>query len=349
MSHLRLSGASYEQIEIENNENNNGQENQSVGIHQNYLACLETFGRESEGRPSPVTMVVVGKEGAGKSSFIKKNFQVPDCITGDRAYPTTSEAKVYRRIEREGTERAVTLRIIDSPGLGGIDNSVKKFKKELSQITNKEADVIFYCVSMHNGSRIDSTDISIIKALTASFGKGIWKHTFLLLTFANTRKVNDDDYKSLVENYAEQFQKALNRAYIFDAPVRSIFSEPRPDKDSIPAIPVGYDPQEPLPLCSNWSDHLFKEAIDRSDPKVARELLKLKTVDPQEVIEVVGSATAVAAAGAAVGAAAGAPLLAPGVAVGATTGAVLGGTVGVMVPNLFTKLKNMFLLRRSQT
>ena len=34
------------------------------------------------------------------------------------------------------------------------------------------------------------------------------------------------------------------------------------------------------------------EAIKRTDPKVARELLKLKTLDPQEVAEVLGSATA---------------------------------------------------------
>ena len=289
-------------------------------------------------------MVVVGREGAGKSSLIKNTFQNADCETGDRAYPTTTEAKMY-----EQTERAVNMRIVDSPGLGGIENSIKKFKKEISQVTKKAADVMLYCVSMHDGSRIDATDVSIIKALTAAFGKGIWKHTFLLLTFANTRKVSDNDYKLLVENYAEQFQKALNRAYIFDTKVRSIFSEPHPDKSSIPAIPVGYDPQESLPLCSNWSDHLFMEVIARSDPKVARQLLKLKTVDPQQVVEVVGSATAVAAAGAAVGAAAGAPLLAPGVAVGAAAGGILGGAVGIMVPNVLTKLKNVFLLKRSQT
>ena len=289
MSLLRLSVASYEQIEVENNDCG---ENSSIGIHQNYLAYLETFGRESEGRSSPVTMVVVGREGAGKSSFIKNTFGVADCKTGDRAHPTTRRAKVYERTEREGTEREVALRIVDSPGLGGVDNNIKRFKKELSEVTNKAADIIFYCVSMHNGSRIDATDVSIIKALTASLGEGIWKHTFLLLTFANTRTVNNDDYKFLVESYAEQFQKALHRAHIFDAPVRSIFSEPGPDKGSIPAIPVGYYPQQPLPLCSNWSDHLFMEAIKRTDPKVARELLKLKTLDPQEVAEVLGSATA---------------------------------------------------------
>ena len=293
----------------ENNNINNCRENQWFGIRQNYLARLETFGRESEGRSSPVTMVVVGREGAGKSTLIKNVFGATDCETGDGAYPTTNRARPYERTEREGTAREVTLRIIDSPGLGGIDNNIKRFKKELSQVTDKVADIIFYCVSMRNGGRIDDADVSIIKALTASFGKGIWKHMFLLLTSANTRDVSDDDYKLLVESYAEQFQKALKRACIFNTKVGSIFSEPRPDKGIIPAIPVGYDPQEPLPLCSNWSDHLFMEAIDRSDPKVARELLKLKTLDPQEVAEVFGSATAGVAMGTAAGAAAaGAPL-----------------------------------------
>ena len=350
MSLLRLN---YDEVEIQNNANN-CRGSPSVGIRQTYLKWLETFNRESEGyrRSSVLTIVIVGKQGAGKSSFIKKTFGVADhdCKTGDSARPTTCEAKVYERTEREGTEREVTLRIIDSPGLGGVDNNMKQFKKELSRVTNGVADVLFYCVSMHNGSRIDGTDVSIIKALTAAFGKGIWKHTLLLLTFANTRNVSSDDYKLLVEDYAERFQEILlNRAYIFDTPVKSIFSEPRPDKGSIPAIPVGYDTLNPLPLCSNWSDLLFTEAIVRSDPKVERELLKLKTLDPEEVVEVVGSATAVAAAGAAIGATAGAPLLAPGVVVGAATGAVVGGTVGIMVPSFLTRLKNMFLLRRSQT
>ena len=349
MSLLRLND---EELEIQNNANN-CRGSPSVGIRQIYLKWLETFNRESEGhrRSSLITIVIVGKQGVGKSSFIKKTFGVADhdCKTGDSARPTTCEAKVYKRIEREGTEREVTLRIIDSPGLGGVDNNMKQFKKELSRVTNGVADVVFYCVSMHNGSRIDGTDVSIIKALTVAFGKGIWKHTLLLLTFANTRNVSNDDYKLLVEDYAERFQEILNHAYIFDTPVKSIFSEPRSDKRSIPAIPVGYDTLNPLPLCSNWSDLLFTEAIVRSNPKVERELLKLKTLDPEEVIEAVGSATAVAAAGAAIGATAGAPLLAPGVVVGAATGAVVGGTVGIMVPSFLTRLKNMFLLWRSQT
>jgi GTP-binding protein EngB required for normal cell division len=323
-----------------------------VGIHQDYyyyLKWLKTFSRESEGRLSPITIVVVGKQGAGKSSFIKKTFGATDCKTGDGAHPTTCKARVYERIECKGTEHEVTLHIIDSPGLGGVDNNFRRFKKELSQVTNGTADVVFYCISMHDGSRIDSTDVSIIKALTKAFGKGIWKHTLLLLTFANTRdQVSDDEHKLLVEDYAKRFQEILNRAYVFDTPVESMFSEPRPERGTIPAIPVGYDTLRPLPLCSNWPDRLFTEAIVRTDPKVARELLKLKTLNPQEVVEVVGSATAGVAAGAAIGAAAGVPLLAPGVAIGAATGAVVGGTVGVVVPNFLTKLKNMFLLRRSK-
>ena len=350
MSLLRLRDArsSYERIVIQNNSNNSRQ-SPWVGTHQNYLARLETFGRESEGRASPVTMVVVGREGVGKSSLIANTFRGADCETGDRAYPTTNEAKFYEQTEREGTERAVTLRIIDSPGLGGIDKNVKKFKKELSEITNKAADIMLHCVSMSNGSRIGDTDVTIIKALTGAFGKGIWKHTILLLTFANTRNVSEDDYVNLVENYAKQFENALRHAYVFDIKVRSIFSRDLPENDngSILAVPVGYDPQEPLPRCHNWSDYLFMEVLHQSDPKIPRELLKLKTTDPQEVAEVIGSATAGVAVGTTVGAAVGAPLLVPGVAAGAAAGAVIGGATGIMVPNLITRIKNMFLLRRS--
>lgn len=59
-------------------------------------------------------MVVVSKEGAGKSSL---TFGVYDCESGDRVYPTISRAKLYKRIEHEGTEHAVILHFTDSPGL----------------------------------------------------------------------------------------------------------------------------------------------------------------------------------------------------------------------------------------
>ena len=175
------------------------------------------FGRESEGRASPVTIEVVGKVGAGKSSLVANFFEVADCKTGDRAYPTTNE----------GMERAITVWIIDTPGLGGIDNNAEKYLQKLFQITNKAADVILYCVSMHHGSRIDAKDVAIIKALTGAFGKGIWEHMILFLTCEDTHNVSEDSCANTMINY--RYTKQFEKAHVFNIKAASSFSKDHPD------------------------------------------------------------------------------------------------------------------------
>lgn len=341
-----MCGNDYENIQ----EENNTVSHEMIRIQQNCQAKLEEFGRESQGRP--LIMMVAGRSGVGKSSFTTKFLELNDgeCTAGDGADPTTKYVTLHERKKRN-----VPVQIIDSPGLGNIDDdttSKKQLKKDLSQVTNKKADILFYCVSMHDSYRVDATDVAIIKVLTAAFGEEIWRHTILLLTFANERKDSPERYDHLVKSYATQFEKALNYANIFKIPVRSLFSDECRSKGIIPAVPVGYDPHRPLPLCDNWSDRLLIEVIERSDAHTARQLLQLKGIDLQQAAEIAGCVAAGTAAGAAVGTAIGAPFLGagsiPGAAVGASVGAVLGGAAGVATPSFITKLKNKFLLWKAE-
>ena len=335
MSHK--SGPQYE--ELVNNNNNPSPE--CVRIRQNCQAHLERFRRESaEGRP--LIMAVVGKSGVGKSKFIENFCELQDCITGDAASPTTEHVQYYEIMKRD-----VPIRVIDTPGLGDIKDNKKKISKALSKITDKMADILFYCVSLHSCSRIDATDVTIIKILTAAFGKDIWRHTILLLTFANTCNDSEDKYASLVKNYAVQFQRALSHADIFDISVRSIFSKEE-EEGIIPAIPIGDDPRRTIPLCANWSDRLLIEVIKRSDVQTAGKLLQLKGTDYNKLAEKVGSAAAGAAIGAALGTAIGAPFLGAGAPIGASVGAVVGGTTGAAAQSFVTKLKNKYLLWKAE-
>ena len=319
--------------------NNNNPNPDHVRIKQNCQACLERFRRESGGRP--LIMAVTGRSGVGKSKFIENFCELEDCITGDGANPTTEDVQLYKSKKRD-----VSLQVIDTPGLGDINDKKKKISKALSQITDKKADVLFYCVSLYSCSKIDVTDVTIIEILTAAFGKDIWRHTILLLTFANIRNDSEEKYKSLVENYAAQFQRALNHANIFDISVRSIFA--KEEKGIIPAIPIGDNPHRAIPLCANWSDRLLIEVIKRSDVQTAGKLLQLKGTDYNKLAEKVGSAAAGAAVGAALGAAIGAPFLGAGAPIGASVGAAVGGATGAAATSIAAKLKNKYLLWKAE-
>ena len=298
-------------------------------------ASLTSFKKESKGRP--LIMAVMGKSGVGKSKFIQNFCELEDCITGDGANPTTKEVTLY-----ETVKHSVFLQVIDTPGLADIVDERKKVSRDLSQITDKKADVLFYCISM-KGSRIDSADVMIIKILTEAFGVDIWRHTILLLTFANYRQeMKEDQFAELVKVYAAEFERALCHANIFGIPVRSVFA--LEGTACIPAIPIGDDPNTSIPLCANWSNQLLIEVVKRSDVQTQRNLLQLKGVDFNEIAEKVGSVAAGAAVGAAFGTAIGAPFFGAGAAIGASVGAVVGGTTGAAAPSFVTKLRNKYRL-----
>ena len=300
--------------------------------------ALEVWSREAGGRP--VTMVVLGKSGAGKSTLINNFLELEKdemCETGNGASVTTTEVAI-----KENVKKDVTVRMIDTPGLGGIDDiRAKDVFKDLSNITNKQADVMVYCVSIHPSSCIDSTDIDIIRAITSAFSSEIWRHTILALTFAgwpDTSKSSSSEYRSRICNYASAFQEALHKANIRKISVKSALSEEVPPQ-SIPAVPIeGVALENSLNngSCSQWTNTLFREALKKANPKAVRTQLKLSYQSPTspvvQVAEFGGSVAAGTAVGAAIGTAVGAPFLGIGIIIGATVGAVAGGVVGSIIP-----------------
>ena len=296
--------------------------------------------RGSGGRP--LDLVVLGKSGVGKSTLINNFLELEDtnkCEANDGASTTT------RAVERkEKTREEITIRMLDTPGLGGVDSSsARKVLKAISERANKQADVVLYCVSMHPASHIDSSDVKIIKQITSAFGTDIWRHMILCLTFANTCKPeNDEVYKSRVESYAQQFQKALRQANIFNVQVQSVFST-RPEKRAIiPAIPVGYYPNKQLPLSQNWSDQLLGEILNLSDAKSVPSLLDMQGL-LLPAAELGGSITIGTAVGAAIGTAIGLPLFGIGAVPGIAVGGAIGAAVGAFLPTATNRVKNKYL------
>ena len=304
-----------------------------LGDNDGLNKALETWSREAGGRP--LTMVVLGKSGAGKSTLINNFLELEKddmCPTGCGASVTTQEVVV-----KENVKKHVTVRMIDTPGLGGIDEiRAKDVFKDLSKITNHKADIIVYCISIHPSSCIDSTDIDIIRAITSAFGSDIWRHTILALTFAGPSTLNypGSEYQSRVSNYAMAFQEALRKTGTRRISVKPALSEEVPAQ-SIPAIPI-----EELSLklsCNDtscWIHDLLFAALKKANPKAAKSLRMIsdKPIHAVKVAEFGGSVVAGTAVGAAIGTAIGAPFLGIGIIIGATVGAVAGGAVGSIIP-----------------
>ena len=289
-----------------------------------------------------LALVVLGKSGVGKSTLINNFLELQDtnkCEANDGASTTTQ--KVEKKVK---TKQEIEIQIFDTPGLGGVNSSnTRKVLKDISEATEKQADVVLYCVSMHPASHIDTSDVKIIKRITSAFGIELWSHTILCLTFANTCKPeNDEVYKSRVESYAQQFQKALRQANVFNVQVQSVFST-RPEKRAIiPVIPVGYDPKKQLPLDQNWSDQLLVEILNQPDAKSIPSLLEIKGI-LLPAAELGGSITVGTAVGAAIGTAIGLPFFGVGVAPGIVVGAAIGGAVGALLPTATYRVKNKYM------
>ena len=305
----------------------------------------EAWSKEAGGRP--LTMVVLGKSGVGKSTLINNFLELEKdkmCETGNGASVTTLKVA-----KKESVKKDITVRMIDTPGLGGIDDiRAKDVFKDLSNITNKQADVIVYCISIHPSSCIDSTDIDIIRAITSAFGPEIWRHTILALTFAEPYTSNgprsSSEYQSRVCNYAGAFQEALHKANVHKISVKSTLSE-EVSPQSIAAVPIEHFPSNVLlndTRGSEWIQRLFMEVLKKSHPNVPRTLLSLdhKQSKLVQVAEFGGSVAAGIAVGAAIGTAIGAPFLGIGIIIGVTVGAVIGGVVGSIIAIVKTCKQN---------
>ena len=317
------------------------EEDQDPNMAANSTAVLNSWLTST--KRSEITLVTAGKSGSGKSSLIASMLG----LEGENA-PKINHSPSSVSVEVEIFERqinGITLRIVDTPGMGASDVEEAGIISELQKATHGKADMLLYCVSMLPTSKIDNPDREIIKKLTYAFGEDCWKQSILLFTFANM--VKKAKHKMVIEKYSEKFQEVLRSVCSHCAPSPSLFGSEqystvpifscdqgkitRSPYDII-TLPAGEDPDEEIIDGMRWDESIYMEVLKKCNPEAIPALLKVKGPTPKLVrlgLEI-GGFTAFSGAVGAVGGVAGA--VAGGIvgsAIGAGLGLLLGGAGAV--------------------
>ena len=205
-----------------------------------------------------VTIVFAGKSGAGKSTLAKKLFGFPVGSTKPSANPITKAHEKLLPTPKDG----VTINIIDMAGYNKKDK--KKQLKELSKLSNGEADLVLYCLPISPNSKFDDLNPDIMASLQDAFGKDIWNHCMVVLTFSNyawdhiemTHEGEEDqeiavtEYKGLIDEYITKFREQLDILKVEGVDVISVFdidfSKEKGENWEIVCIPAGFRPRDPV-------------------------------------------------------------------------------------------------------
>ena len=284
-----------------------------------------------------VHIVLAGKSGAGKSTIARNIFGMqteiklsPDSITEDYATEIIEE--------RHG----IKIHITDTPGLQqkGKKKELKKLSKHTKEETEKEVDLLVYCLSVDPSCKFADGNPAIMRSLQAAFGKEIWEHCVVIFTFSNRvldwYEKNGEEakrvtkYENFMKQYAAKFKGELEKMKVDNVDVEAVLNfqlEPTPEGQTvIPAIPAGDKAEDRvLPrfevktidfedrhdsgikkrtTIANWRDVVFLEIAKKCNAEVQKSLLQYRYWgDRFEVLEnTSGGIAAGAAGGAAIGA-----------------------------------------------
>ncbi|MBA0574760.1 hypothetical protein Golob_023914 [Gossypium lobatum] len=164
---------------------------------------FELLGKLKQENVNTLTIVVMGKGGVGKSSTINS-------LIGEQVVRVTAfQSEGLRPVMVSRSWAGFTLNVIDTPGLveaGYVNHQALELIKGF--LLNKTIDVLLY-VDRLDVYRVDNLDKQIIRAITNSFGKEIWRKSLLVLTHAQLCPPDGLNYDVFSSKRSEGVLKAI--------------------------------------------------------------------------------------------------------------------------------------------
>ena len=237
----------------------------SISTHQDVLfnkvlpTMIETRLNEWIEKSSSISIFVTGKTGTGKSTLI--NAVVGSIVSpvGHSLDSMTGKVKMYQTKINN-----IQVNIWDSPGLQDGTTKESEYLDDIKENCNGKVDLIVYCIDMSKTRFLEGNrDVKAMQQLSKCLGVDMWKHTLIVLTFANSYilqvKYDYDDPKELQKEFVAEVESWKDIIHI--ALEKEVRLDPQLAK-SVAVVPAGsLNKPELLPGNGLWLSKLWEEAV----------------------------------------------------------------------------------------
>ena len=211
-----------------------------------------------------LNILVVGKTGVGKTTFIEALFETyqetptqidsisTTCssLSAQTPPPRTQQVTPQTMQIESPCGKKISVHVTDTPGteaLSGVGRRGNR-RRYLSEVSDayRTADIVLYCIRMDDYVRAD--DVELMKILLDQFRPRLWGKVVFLFTFANRVAVDfpveqkKQVYKSKRIEMKRRLKTAMQQAGI---------SEPIANATLV--CEAGHPIHKHLPICDDWT------------------------------------------------------------------------------------------------